>query len=112
MLPVDRPQDALALRYLELTDIRSALNRMEGQLLVAGDDDRAGNRRQVMRLTALLVILHEFVDLSPDDMALVGLLARGDAPFEQVPVHFRRGFLGAASDGRPGFPVIQHFEAD
>ena len=66
------------------------LDRLERQFLVARDDDGAGNRRQVPRLAALLVILNEFVNLSPDDLALVGLLARGDAALEQVPVDLRR----------------------
>ena len=90
VLAVDRAQDPFALRHLQDADARVALGRLERQLLVAGDDHRAGNRRQVARLAALLVVLHELVDLLADDLALVGLLARRDAPLEKVPVHFRR----------------------
>ena len=67
----------------------SSLDRLERQLLVARDDDRAGNRRQIARLAALLVVLHELVDLAADDLALIGLFARRDAPLEQIPVDFR-----------------------
>ena len=63
---------------------------LERQLLVARDDHRAGNRRQVARLAALLVVLHELVDFLADDLALVGLVARRDAPLEKIPVHLRR----------------------
>ena len=63
---------------------------LERQLLVARDDDGAGNRRQIARLAALLVVLHQLVDLPADDLALIRLLARRDAPLEQVPVHLRR----------------------
>ena len=90
VLAVDRAKDPLALRHLQPADDRARLDRLESELLVAGDDDGARNGRQVARLPALLVILHEFVDLSPDDLALVGLLARGDPALEQVPVHLRR----------------------
>src|SRR5262249_34338630 len=46
----------------------------------------AGNRRQIAGLTALLVVLHQLVNLSPDDLALVRLLVRGDAALEQIPI--------------------------
>ena len=67
---------------------------LKRELLVARDDDRARNRRQVARLAALLVVLHELVDLAADDLPLIGLLARRDAAFEQVPVHLRRAAPG------------------
>ena len=96
VLAVDRAQDAFALRHLQDADPRIVAGRLERQLLVAGDDDRARNRRQIARLAALLVVLHELVDLAPDDLALIGLLARRDAPLEQIPVHLRgRRRLGA-----------------
>ena len=98
--------------HLQPADRGARLDRLERQLLVARDDDGAGNRRQVAGLTALLVVLHEFVDLSPDDLALVGLLARRDAPLEQVPVHLRRRLLLAAPNGLPGLAVVQHLEAN
>src|SRR5205814_2427581 len=77
--------------------------RLEGELLVARDDDGAGNGRQIARLPALLVILHELVDLAADDLALVRLLARRDPPLEEIPVHLRRRgarLLLAAADRR------------
>src|SRR5262245_35062213 len=98
VLAVDGAQDAFALRHLQDADAVVA-GRLEGQLLVARDDDGAGNRRQIARLTALLVVLHQLVDLLPDDLALVGLVARRNAALEEVPVHLRRlrqtGFLSA-----------------
>ena len=65
-------------------------HRLEPQALVARDDDGAGDRRQIARLPALLVVLHELVDLAADDLPLVRLLVRADAPLEQVPVDLRR----------------------
>src|SRR6188472_3336428 len=86
---------------------------LERQLLIASNDDRARNRRQVVRLSTLLVILHEFVDLSPDDLTLIGLLARRDPPFEQIPVHLRWGFLLSTPDRLLArLAVIQHLEAN
>ena len=63
VLAVDRAQDAFALGHLQDADARVVVGRLERQLLVARDDDGAGNRRQVARLAALLVVLHELVDL-------------------------------------------------
>jgi hypothetical protein len=88
MLTVNRPQDAFPLRYFQPTDRRAAFDRLECQFFVAGDDHGARNRRQIASLAALFVILHEFVDLSPDDLALVRLLAGRNSTLEQVPVHF------------------------
>ena len=113
MLAVDGSQDPLALRHLQLADRGTRLNRLERQLLIARDDDGAGNGGQVAGIAALLVVLDQFVNLSPDDLALVGLLARGDALLEQVPVHLGGHFLLGAAHGRmPGFAVVQHLEAN
>ena len=46
------------------------------------------------------VVLHQLVDLPADDLALVRLLARGDAALQQVPIHLRRR---AAASGNPLF---------
>ena len=115
VLAVDRAQNAFALGHLQRAHARSLVRRLEDELLVAGDDDGAGNRRQVARLAALLVVLDELVDLPPDDLALVGLLARRDAPLEEVPVDLggapasrlppRTGWLGLLA-------VAQDLEAD
>ena len=112
MLAVDRAQDAFALGHFQHADARVVVGRLERQLLVARDDDRARNRRQVARLAALLVVLHELVDLPADDLALVRLLARRDAALEQVPVDFRgRAAALPAADRRLGLlAVAQHFE--
>ena len=67
----------------------SGLDRLELQRLVARDDDGAGNRRQIARLPALLVVRDQLVDLPADDLALVGLLVRRDAALEQIPPHLR-----------------------
>src|SRR5436190_1275405 len=40
----------------------------------------------------------QLIDLFADDVALIGLLARRDASFEQVPVHLRRRLLLPAAD--------------
>ena len=117
VLAVDRAQDALALRHLQNADARVSLGGRERQLLVARDDDRAGNRRQVARLTALIVVLHQLVDLLADDLALVGLVARRDAALEEVPVHLRRlrraGLRFAAARRRlRAVAVAQHLESD
>ena len=114
MLAVDGAQDAFALGHLQHADARFVLGRLERQLLVARDDDRAGNRRQIARLPALLVVLHELVDLPADDLALVGLLARGDAALQQVPVDLGgRAAALPAADRRLGLlAVAQHLEAD
>ena len=113
MLAVDRAQDAFALGHLQRAERRAALDRLELQRLVAGDDDGAGDRRQVARLPALLVVLDQLVDLAADDRALIGLLARGDAPLEQIPVDLRRRgrrLLAAAADRLRLFAVVEHLE--
>ena len=116
VLAVDRAQDAFALRHLEDAHPRIVGRRLERELLVAGDDDGARNRRQVARLAALLVVLHELVDLLADDLALIRLLARRDAALEQVPVHLRRLAFArlrfAAADAALRLAVIEHFEPD
>src|SRR5438034_11507421 len=116
MLPVNGAEDPFALGHLENADAIVA-RCLKRELLVARDDDGARNRRQVARLTALLVVLRELVDLLPDDLALVGLVARRDAALEEVPVHFRRRrhprLLSAAANTRlPAFAVAQNLESD
>jgi hypothetical protein len=93
---------------------RALSSAAERQLLVARDDHRAWDRRQIARLPALLVVLHELVYLPPDDLALIRLLARGDAALQQVPVHLGGGAATLpAADRRFGLlPVTQHFEPD
>ena len=91
VLAVDRAQDAFALGHLQDADRARRRPPAENVSFSSQrDDHRAGNRRQVARLAALLVVLHELVDLAADDLALIGLLARRDAPLEQVPVDLRR----------------------
>ena len=89
MLAVDRAQDAFALGHFQDAERRIAGDRLELERLVARDDDGAGDRRQVARLTALLVVADELVDLLADDLALIGLLARRDAALEQIPADLR-----------------------
>ena len=116
VLAVNRAQDAFALGHLQDADALVAVGRLKRQLLVARDDDGARNRRQVARQAALLVVLHELVDLLPNDLALVSLFARRDAPFEEVPVHLRgrgqSGPLAAAHARLPPFAVAQNLEPD
>ena len=112
VLAVDGAQDALTLRHLQAAHRGPGLDGFERQLFVARDDDGARNRRQVSCLAALLVVLHQLVDLLADDVALVRLLARRDPAFEQVPVHLRRRLFLASAHGRlPGLAVVQHLEA-
>ena len=99
-----------------MPDAAVVARRLEVQLLVAADDHGAGNRREIARLAALLVVLHELVDLAADDLALIGLFARRDAALEQVPVHLgRRGSgprLAAAHRRLGAVAVAEHLEAD
>ena len=91
------------------------LDRLELERFVARDDHGAGNRRQVARLAALLVVLDELVDLLADDLPLVGLFARGDAALEQVPVDLagrRRRLLPLAANRLAVFAVVEHLEPD
>ena len=72
--------------YFQYADARIFAGGLEGELLVAGNDDGAGNRRQVARLPALLVVLNELVDFAADDLPLVRLLIGGYPALEQVPI--------------------------
>ena len=105
VLAVDRAQDAFALGHLQHAD-RRAVGSTGSNVSFSSqrDDHGAGNRRQVARLAALLVVLHELVDLRADDLALVGLLARRDAPLEQVPVDLRRRRLSSCRRAPAGCP--------
>src|SRR5215510_3191552 len=87
VLAIDGAKYSFTFRNFEAADSCTVLNGFERQLLVTRDDDSTGYGRQVVRLAALLVVLNQFVDLSPDDLALIGLLARRDATLEEIPVH-------------------------
>ena len=82
VLAVDCAQDPFALRHLQHSQPPIVARRLERQFLVARDDHRARDRWEIPRLTALLVVLHELVDLAADDLALIRLFVRGDATFE------------------------------
>src|SRR5882672_3943942 len=116
MLTVDCAQNPFALRHLQDAHALVLVGGLEGELLVAGNDDGTGNRRQVARLAALFVVLHELVDFLADDLPLIGFLTRGDPPFEKIPVHFRRRharLLTAAADRVLRiFAVAEDLEAD
>ena len=72
VLAVDGAEDALSLRHLEEAEVRRrGAGWFELQRLVGGDDHRAGDRGQIARLAALLVILRELFDLLADDLALI-----------------------------------------
>jgi hypothetical protein len=113
MLAVDGAKDPLALRDLQEAERRVGLDRLELQRFVTRDDDGAGDRRQVPGLAALLVVGDELVDLPPDDRALVGLFARGDAALQQIPVDLRRRgvLLLAAADRLRLLSVVEDFES-
>jgi hypothetical protein len=82
-------------------------------VLLADDDDRARDGREVAGLAAVPVVLEEFLDLPPDDRPLEGGLALPDPLFQDLPVDL--GPLGAAPGGAGcglGRPVPQDLEAD
>src|SRR5688572_9174256 len=114
MLSVYGAQNALSFGNFQDADTSVAVDRLKGQLLIARDDDGSGYRRQIPRLPALLVVLHELVDLPANDLALIGLFIRGDTAFQQVPVDLRRRPPALAPpDRRLGLlAVAQHLEAD
>ncbi len=112
MLAVDGAQDALTLGDLQDAEARPVVaQRLELQRFLRRDDHRPGDRGQVAGLAALLVVLHQLLDLLADDLALIRLLVGGNAPLQQVPIHL--GLTLAASHGLMALvPVAQHFEAD
>src|SRR5688500_7878572 len=114
MLPINCAQDAFSFRDLQHADSRVTVDGLKRQLLIARDDDGAGYRRQVARLPALLVVLHELVDFPADDLTLIRLFPRGDAPFQEVPVDLRGGppTLAAPYRWLGLLAVAQHFEPD
>ena len=86
MLAVDSAEDPLPLRDSQDADAGIIPRRLKGELFVATDDDGAGNGWKIVRLPALLVILHQLVDFSANDLTLVGLLVGRDTALEQIPV--------------------------
>src|SRR5688572_11509601 len=89
VLAVDGAEDTLALGYLERAQRPLLVDRFKTKRLVARDDHGPRNRGQVAGRPTLLVVGDELVDFPADDLALVGLLARCDAPLEQIPAHLR-----------------------
>src|SRR5256885_556249 len=84
MLTVDGAQDTFTFRNLEPSQHHPRFGRLEHQLLVAQDDDGTGNRKQITRLPTLLIILHKFVYLSPNDLTLVNLLIQRNTSLKQI----------------------------
>src|SRR5262245_6602415 len=91
VLAIDGAQDALTRRHLQRADCPVFDDGVEPQALVARDDHRSRDGREVACLPALLVVLDELFDLSADDLALVRLFVGGDAALEEVPVDLGRG---------------------
>jgi hypothetical protein len=60
----------------------------------------------------LLVVSDELIDFPADDRALVGLLARSDSAFQQIPVDLRwhAALLAAAANRLRLFSVVENFE--
>src|SRR5262249_45367866 len=116
VLAVDRAQNPLAFRNLEHAHARIVGGGLKRQLLVAGNDDGARNRRKVASLAALFVILDKLVNLAPDNLPLIRLLARGNPSLEKVPIDLgglRIRFLTSAPYRRLRcFAVAQHLESD
>src|SRR5919106_3682265 len=88
VLAIDCTQNAFPLPHLQRPHLALIVGGVERQLFIARNDDRPRNRRQVARLPALLVVLHELVDLLPDDLPLVRLFTGGNPTFEKIPVDF------------------------
>ena len=111
MLSVDGAEDAFALGDFQNAEGRVRRRRLELQRFIARDDHGAGNRRQIARLLALLVVGDELVDLLANDLALVGFFARRDAALKQIPMHLRLILRAAHTGGRPVVPIVQDLEA-
>src|SRR5690606_18985528 len=112
VLSVDRPKNTLAFGYFQDAQRRIAGSRLVLQRLVTGNNDGARNRGQVSGLSALLVVSHELVDLLANDLALVRLVARRDAPLEEIPAHFRCSRAAPHGLAFRRFAVVEHLEAD
>src|SRR5450759_6034550 len=112
VLPVDRAEDPFALRHLQYRALGIRVDAIESQRLIARDDDRPRDGREGPRLAALLVILDELVDLPADDRPLIGLVARGDAALQKIPVDLRwhAALLATTADRLSLFAVIEDFE--
>ncbi|MEZ5418545.1 MAG: hypothetical protein R2708_14545 [Vicinamibacterales bacterium] len=102
-------QDAFALGHLQRAE-RTA-KRPPRTTISSHEMMTAPSRRQVACLAALLVCWDELVDLLADDLALVGLLARRDPAFEEVPADLGRRFLPPAHPGGRMVTVAEHLEA-
>src|SRR6266480_2471421 len=112
VLTVEHAQHAVLLGDLQEPEIVVTRDRSEGEPLLGGDDDGAGDRGQRPGVLALPVVHDELVDLPPNDRPLVGGLALADPLLQHVPVHprararaalLRRFFLRAAG-------VAEHLE--
>ena len=113
VLAVEHAQDAVLLRDLEQAQVVLARHRGEGEALLGGDDDRAGDRGQGARVLAVAIVADQLVDLPADDRALVGGLALADPLLERFPVHARavRALLALAG-GLVRTSVPEHLELD
>src|SRR3989441_3928557 len=89
VLAVEHAQDTVLLGDLQEPEVVVTGDWGEGEPLLGGDDDRAGDRGQRPGVLALLVVRHQLVDLPADDRPLIGGLAFGDPLLEHVPVHPR-----------------------
>jgi hypothetical protein len=93
VLAVQDAKDPVLLGDLQQAEIVLTRHRGEGEALLGGDDDGAGNGGQRSRLLAVAVVADQLVDLATDHRALIGRLALADALFEHFPVH--AGAVGA-----------------
>src|SRR2546430_9303615 len=89
VLAVEHAEHAVLFGDLQQPEVVVPRDRGEGEALLGGDDDRAGDRGQRTGVLALLVVGDQLVDLAADDRPLVGGLALGDPLLEHVPVHPR-----------------------
>jgi len=91
----EHAQHPVLLGNLEQAEVVLAGDGREGEALLRGDDDRAGNGGERRRVLALAIVGDQLVDLAADDRPLVGRLALADPLLETVPV-----------DARPVHPAL------
>src|SRR2546428_534084 len=86
VLAIEHPEHAVLLGDLQEPQVVLACHRREGEALLGGDDDRAGNGGQRARVLAVAVVADQLVDLAADDRPLIRSLALADPFLEGFPV--------------------------
>src|SRR5256886_14613398 len=86
---VEHAPHTVLLGGLQEPEVVVTGDRGEGESLLGGDDDCAGDRGARPGVPGPLAGRHQLVDLPADDRPLIGGLAFGDPLLEHVPVHPR-----------------------